>query len=663
MSVRSPLWITFARFIGAAFLVRFLAVLVSAQQSPSPNAPFPPFNDPFNDITRTTTTMRAPDNRNAGTIVLLSVYAEDGKTRLDRQSIVKITNQIAGTVNWQTTNEKSEAKLDLPFGKYDFEISAVGYLSEHKELQAAETAAHTAIPIDVSLHRDPTEADLNITEAAMPAKALKEVKGGVSALKSGNFKDARKRLDAAYKMAPSNPDLNYLLGYLFYQQKDVGQARSYLLTACRLDAHNVQSSTLLGRVELVQEDYVAAASTLESAVRADPDYWMAHNLLADVYLKQKKYEEARQQAELSIEKGKQKANTSNLALGLALVSLGKTEDGVQVLRVFVQDSPNNPAVPQVRDLIAAIAAREREPVHDVAARTAPRNATPLSGVDPLLASPEIPISVKPWQPPGIDEFKPTVAAGVGCPYAQVIEMSGERVTELVDDVSRIAAIEHLVHERVDEMGNPASRETRDYNYVASIAEETPGFLGVDEYRSERLQRADYVDGISTNGFAALALIFHPDMRDNFEMTCEGLGRWHEQAAWLVHFNQRQDRPARFQDYKVGGVVYAMQLKGRAWITADKFQIVRIEAELLSPVSNIQLRSERQVVEYSPVQFRQKNVELWLPKTAEIYLDFRKRRYFRTHTFDHYMLFSVDSAEKRNEPKAPPAGSTEKPLPN
>jgi hypothetical protein len=36
------------------------------------------------------------------------------------------------------------------------------------------------------------------------------------------------------------------------------------------------------------------------------------------------------------------------------------------------------------------------------------------------------------------------------------------------------------------------------------------------------------------------------MRDNFEMTCEGLGRWHEQAAWLVHFKQREDRPARFQ---------------------------------------------------------------------------------------------------------------------
>jgi hypothetical protein len=49
-------------------------------------------------------------------------------------------------------------------------------------------------------------------------------------------------------------------------------------------------------------------------------------------------------------------------------------------------------------------------------------------------------------------------------------MSGQRVKELVDNVSRIAAIERLLHEQVNEMGNPTSRETRDYDYVATIAE-------------------------------------------------------------------------------------------------------------------------------------------------------------------------------------------------
>jgi len=143
------------------------------------------------------------------------------------------------------------------------------------------------------------------------------------------------------------------------------------------------------------------------------------------------------------------------------------------------------------------------------------------------------------------------------------------------------------------------------------------------------------------------------MRDNFEMVCEGLGDWHGQATWLVHFRQRDDRPARIHDYKVGSLIRSLKLKGRAWITPDRFQIVRIESELVSPVPELRLASEHQVVEYGPVPFGKRNVQLWLPQSAELYLDFRKRRYYRKHSFDHYMLFSVDADEKHKAPTAPP----------
>jgi hypothetical protein len=233
-------------------------------------------------------------------------------------------------------------------------------------------------------------------------------------------------------------------------------------------------------------------------------------------------------------------------------------------------------------------------------------------------------------------------------------MSGQRVKELVDDVSRIAAIENMVHEQVNEMGNPATRETRNYDYAVAISDNGRGGFAVDEDRFERLARADFPDGIATIGFAALALVFHPNMRENFEMTCEGLGRWHGRAAWLVHFKQREGRDPHMIDFKLNNIRYPVHLKGRAWITADKFEIVRIESELASPMPEIRLRSEQQVVEYGPVQFPRKNLELWLPTKAEIYFNFRKRRYYRSHTYDHYMLFSVDSEEKRNEPTMPRA---------
>ncbi|MGO9865564.1 MAG: tetratricopeptide repeat protein [Terriglobales bacterium] len=636
------------RWVAVLFLLHLAAAFGLAQA-----------NDPFNGINSTTSTTPGYEVRNGGTMLMLSVYAEGGKAHLDRQSVVKATNQSTKSVNWVATNDNSEAAIELPFGKYDIEVSAVGYLSEQRELQVGGT--FRTIQMDFTLRRDPSAIDLSIAEAALPAKARKEAKQAVSALKSGNLKSAKKSLDAAYKLAPSNPDLNYLLGCLFYQQKDFRQAQSYLGTASHLNSHNVQALTLLGRVELIQEDYLGATATLEKAVDADSGYWMAHNLLADAYLNQKKYEGARQQAELAMAQGKAGASAANLVLGQALVNLGKKEEGIRALKTFVHDSPKNPAVSQVRDLIATL--EKPDTGSASGAETTQKSAAPISGVDPLLATPESGVAVRPWRPAGIDEVKPPVAAGVACPYERVMKMSGERVNELMGDVSRIAAIEHLLHERVDDMGNPITRETRDFNYVASVSEEKPGFLAVEEYRSERLTRDEFPDGIASGGFATLALVFSPSMQENFETTCEGLGSWHGKAAWLVHFRQRDDRPARIHDYRVGAESYSLRLKGRAWITADKFQIVRIESELISPMPQLQLGSEQQVVEYGPVEFPKKNLELWLPKSAEIYLDFRKRRYFRSHSFDHYMVFSVDAEEKRSEPKIPPAPPAEKPLPN
>jgi tetratricopeptide (TPR) repeat protein len=545
----------------------------------------------------------------------------------------------------------------MPFGRYDIEVSAVGYITGHKEMQVISSL--NTVDSEIVLQPDPMALKLDVDEA-MPTKARKDTKHAVSALKSGNLKQAEKWLDAAYQLAPANADLNFLMGYLSYQQKDFDHAQSYLGTAANLNPRDVQSLTLLGRLGLQREDYVTATSTLEKAIAADSEYWMAHDLLAGAYLKEKKYDQARQQAELAIEKGRVGTSSARLVLGQALVDLGRKQEGIDVLKTYLKESPKSPTAPQVTNLIAEL---ERPEALGGSASSSSMLTAPLAGVDPLFASPEMSFTMKPWQPPGIDETKLSVASDVTCPLDNVMEMSGNRVKELIADVSRISAIERLLHEQVDEIGNPITKESRNYNYVASITEDRPGFLAVDEYRAAHLGVEDFPDQISSSGFAALALVFHPDMRDNFEMKCEGLSDWHGQSVWLVHFRQRDDRPARIHDYKVGAETYAVKLKGRAWITTDKFQIVRIESELVNPMKPIQLLSEHQIVEYGPVPFQKKNLELWLPKTAEIYFDFRRHRYYRRHSFDHYMLFAVDSQEKRNEPKAVPPSSKPSPVPN
>jgi tetratricopeptide (TPR) repeat protein len=587
-------------------------------------------------------------------VLIFTVFAERSSAHLDRQAILKLVNEADHSATWQTTDDTAQGVFtNIPFGNYDVEVSAVGYLSARKEMPVLNSLRPSQI--EIVLHRDPAAVNLDLADTVMSPKARREAKRAVSLLKSNNLIAAQKQLDEAYKLAPSSPDLNFLLGYLYFQKKDFTQAGNYLGTAAKLSPHNAQALTLLGRTGLEREDYPAARSALEQAVLADSDNWLPHNLLADTYLRQRSYVKARDEAQTAITKGKDSASPAQLVLGEALVGLGQDQEAVRALNIFLEQSPRHPMAGQVRSLVAEIKERNTNPSE---AATASVAEVHLPGVDPLAALPAPGLSVKSWQPPGVDDIKPAIAASVACPTSQVIEQSGQRVQELVGDVARFAAVEDLFHQALDTYGIPIRTETRKYNYVASISEPQPGFLAVDEYRADKLSLAGYPDQIASTGFAALALVFHPHMRDNFEMICEGLGDWRGQATWLVHFRQREDRPNRMHSYKVGNQIRSVPLKGRAWISADKFQIVRIEAELVKSMPEIQLLGEHQVVEYGPIPFPKKNTTLWLPKSAEIYFDFRKRRYYRRHSFDHYMLYSVDADEKRKEPTAKPAKQPE-----
>ncbi len=581
-------------------------------------------------------------------VFVFTVSAERSGAHLDRQALLKLTNRATQSSTWQTTQETSRAIFtSIPYGSYDVEVSAVGYLSTQKDVQVTNSLGPALV--EIVLRHDPDALRLDVSDSVMSPKARKETKHAVSALKSGKLNDAQKHLDDAYKLSPASPELNFLLGYLYFQKRDFTQAGTYLGTAANLSPHNAQALTLLGRTGLERKDYPAARSALEQAILADSESWLPHNLLADAYLHQQDYDRARDQAQIAIDKGKSHASPAQLVLGQALLNLGHDQEGVHALNVFLDESPQHPLAPQVRNLITEI---QEHPSQLASTDQSPTTQARLSGVDPLAALAAPSLSLKSWMPLGIDEVKLAVAPGVECPSAQVMEESGRRVQELVDDVARFAAVEELLHQSLNDYGIPVRTETRKYNYVASISEPQPGFLAVDEFRTDRLTPADYPDNIASTGFAALALVFHPHMRDTFAITCEGLGDWHGQATWLVHFRQRDDRPNRIHSYKVGNQLYPVDLKGRAWITADKFQIVRIESEMLNPIPAIRLLAEHEVVEYGPVAFPRKNTSLWLPKSAEIYFNFRKHHYYRRHSFDHYMLYSVDTDEKRKEPVAP-----------
>jgi len=99
-----------------------------------------------------------------------------------------------------------------------------------------------------------------------------------------------------------------------------------------------------------------------------------------------------------------------------------------------------------------------------------------------------------------------------------------------------------------------------------------------------------------------------------------------------------------------GPSYPVALRGRAWIAADSYQIVRIETDLVATLPEIRLFVDHTIVDYGPVWFKDRNVEMWLPRSAEVYSDWRGKRMHRRHSFSNYILFSVDEKQRISEPK-------------
>ena len=255
-----------------------------------------------------------------------------------------------------------------------------------------------------------------------------------------------------------------------------------------------------------------------------------------------------------------------------------------------------------------------------------------------------------WLPPDVDEKVPPVEE-TACSLDEVLQKAEERISEFVRNVDRFTATESLTHQSINKHAQALSPVKRKFDYVVAIQEVRNGHLGVTEYRNGGLALDAFPGGIVTNGLPALVLIFHPFYASNYEMTCEGLARSNGKLAWQVHFRQKPDMPNELKSYQFGitGRSYSVSLKGRAWISADSYQIVRMETDLVSPIPQIQLLAEHTAIEYGPVKFREGDVNLWLPLSAEVYFAWRGQQVHRRHSFDHYMLFMVDDKQRINTP--------------
>ncbi len=266
------------------------------------------------------------------------------------------------------------------------------------------------------------------------------------------------------------------------------------------------------------------------------------------------------------------------------------------------------------------------------------SASSIAGGEAPVDRPLPPSSV----PLDIDQTVPLVRTDVPCSLPHLLHEVSTGVQELMANVHRFSAHERIEHTEIGRKGNPHRARKTSFNYVAQINQNSSGSPSVEEFRTNTIENDAAEAGVIDTGTAMFALIFHPFYIEDFAMSCEGLTEINSRPAWQLHFSQLPNRNNLFHVYRVGSNYYPVKLKGRAWIAADNYEVLRLQTDLLEPVTQIRLQREHSDIQYGPVEFRQQNIRLWLPQTAEVFMDFRGHRYQRRHTFTNFRLFNVET---------------------
>lgn len=244
-----------------------------------------------------------------------------------------------------------------------------------------------------------------------------------------------------------------------------------------------------------------------------------------------------------------------------------------------------------------------------------------------------------WVPPDIDAVRLPIAKGGGCALQDVTSKAGIRVEEFTENLNRLTATETIRTQTVSHSGALHHPEIQKAEYTVSANRKPDGNVRLEEYRGHSMSNISEPpsDHVAVVNAFSLLLIFHPYHAKDFQMNCEGLGNWHGQPAWQIRFEERSGHMSALE---INGKDYPLRLRGRAWILVDSYQVARVETDLIETIPEISLRLQHQIIEYSRGEFRDTNVMIWLPLSAELYMDFRGHRFYRRHSYSDFRLFSV-----------------------
>jgi Flp pilus assembly protein TadD len=297
--------------------------------------------------------MSAQPRTTGNSVISVTIYSEDGRT-VQLPAQVTLTSENGGAMREATSDNGNARFYGLFAGQYMISVSIPGFKEGYTEAEAMDFGTVDA-SVTVTAERDPA-SEVGAKGMYLAPKAKKEMDAGAAAMTAAQYDDAKQHFEAAYKLAPGNPEVNDALALYYLAVKDYKQAQDHIAHALSLDPENIHALVDEGQLHIFQNDFAAAEPPLQKAVKLAPQNSFAHWLLGVAYIDSKEYENARQEAAAVIKTSKSAASEGQYLLGEALAALGRNGEALVALQAFVRGLPQDAYVPSANALIAKLGA-------------------------------------------------------------------------------------------------------------------------------------------------------------------------------------------------------------------------------------------------------------------------------------------------------------------
>ena len=568
-------------------------------------------------------------------------------------TIVTLVATAGGYNQTTTTRDASTAVfVGIAPGDYEAEARYPGYQPTTENISVGFSGSTPQVYLYLIPESDSKSQGAKAKGIVVSPKLQAEIDKGLEAMRKRQFEVACAHFTKGLSLAPGNPDLSYLLGAAELALNHVDLARRNFEHALTLDPTHERTLLTLGELQLRDGETLAAITTLEKAFLKNGAGWRTHLLLATAYAKAGRTADAETHARRAAELAREKGAGIRLLLGEILAAEGKLSEAQITWQELVAKFPGDPSAAEAKKRIAGLSA-PRSGVGAVSAAASASEPAQLADLPvPKIPAVELlPANERPWAPADIDSREYPLAKGASCSSEEILPQAEKRMKAQLTNFEKFTATEHIDHQEIDRLGRPGPVKSRDFSYIVFVNRFADDSYFLDEDRHPTGSGSSFPTSLATTGLNSLGVsILQPAIRGEFSYQCEGLASVRGKATWQIRFQESKNPTTAVREWRRGGKIYPIAIKGRIWLSSASFDVLRIETDLLEPVEELGLTRDHLVVDYGPVNFSASNSTLWLPWDAEMHMELRGHRYHHKHYLTDYMMFGVDTNHKIGKPK-------------